>query len=139
LLSHVIRAYGQESLPTDADGTSITAVVKELLEELHESVGIGLGIEELADRHHLSRTHLEREFKRCMGIPLGQYIRTLCMERAKYWLRQPRMSVTEVAERLGFSSIHPFSVFFKRHSGLSPMAFRKGRLGESSGGNDEKR
>lgn len=138
LLVNVIRSFRDEQPgPPGEGGTAITPIVKDLLEFLHEKVAIGVQIGELAREYHLSRTHLEREFKRCIGIPLGKYMRSLCMERAKYWLQQPGASVTGVAERLGFSSIHSFSVFFKRHSGLSPQDYKKGRSGKEE--NDEKR
>lgn len=136
LLVETARTYREhEHTDEAAKGGNMSPVVKELLESLHEQVGIQVRINELASRHHLSRTHLEREFKRSVGIPLGKYMRSLCMERAKFWLQQPDQSVTGVSELLGFATIHSFSMFFKRNSGQSPQEYRNQMLKP----NDEKR
>ncbi|GBF78307.1 AraC family transcriptional regulator [Paenibacillus sp. 598K] len=129
LLVQVIRIYTRQSPDRESrSAVGMPPVVKELLEELHALEGGRSGIDALAQRHHVSRTHLEREFKRCLGLPLGRYMRELLVERAKYWLRQPGHTATEIAERLGFSGLHAFSVFFKRHTGMAPADFRKSAL-----------
>jgi len=135
LLVRVIRLYREAALPDGApeDGP-LAPAMKELLHYLHEHASIGINALDLAKRQHLSRTHLEREFKRSFGIPLGKYIRMLCTDRAKYWLTETGETITSIAERLGFSSLHAFSVFFKRQTGISPYAYR-----HPLSSNDEKR
>ena len=140
LLVLVIRSYARQSPEHESrSGIVMPPVVKELLEELHALEGGRSGIDALAKRYHVSRTHLEREFKRCLGLPLGRYMREMLVERSKYWLRQPGQTATETAERLGFSGIHAFSVFFKRHTGVAPADFRKSVHRTSSSQHDEKR
>jgi len=135
LLVRVIRLYRDAALPDGRPNEGpLAPAMKELLQYLHEHGSIGINALDLAKKHHLSRTHLEREFKRSFGIPLGKYIRTLCTDRAKYWLAESDETITSVAERLGFSSLHAFSVFFKRQTGISPYAYRR-----PFPSNDEKR
>ncbi len=135
LLVRVIRLYRDDGLPDgDPEGGPLAPAMKELLHYLHEHASIGINAMDLAKMHHLSRTHLEREFKRSFGMPLGKYVRMLCTDRAKFWLTETDDTVTAIAERLGFSSLHSFSVFFKRHTGVSPYAYRRPSLE-----NDEKR
>ncbi|MBR7098047.1 MAG: helix-turn-helix domain-containing protein, partial [Clostridia bacterium] len=40
-------------------------------------------------------------------------------------LRISKLSVGEVAEALGFSTVKSFSMFFKRNTGFTPSEFRK--------------
>ncbi|RED65303.1 helix-turn-helix transcriptional regulator [Cohnella phaseoli] len=135
LLVRVIRLYRDAALPDGGpEQGPLAPAMKELLQYLHEHASIGINALDLAKRQHLSRTHLEREFKRSFGIPLGKYIRMLCTDRAKYWLAETGETITSVAERLGFSSLHAFSVFFKRQTGISPYAYRR-----PFSPNDEKR
>lgn len=54
-----------------------------------------------------------------------KYLAAHRLERAKTLLAYSDMSVTEVAEHLGFGSIHYFSRAFKRHHGVEPSSFRK--------------
>ncbi|WP_217592106.1 AraC family transcriptional regulator [Cohnella sp. GbtcB17] len=139
LLVRVIRLYRAAALPDgdpggDPGGGPLAPAMKELLRYLHEHASIDFNATDLAKRQHLSRTHLEREFKRAFGIPLGKYVRMLCTDRAKYWLAETSETITSIAEKLGFSSLHAFSVFFKRQTGISPYAYR-----HPSSPNDEKR
>ncbi|MBW7456663.1 helix-turn-helix domain-containing protein [Paenibacillus sepulcri] len=124
MLVSVIRAYQGDGSGGHHPRT-VTPAVKTVLSHLHEYVRFHHDVRELANKVHLSRTHLEREFKRCMGVPLGHYIRSLCLDRAKYWLGESNDSVTAIAERLEFGGIHHFSLFFKRLTGISPLAYRQ--------------
>lgn len=60
-----------------------------------------------------------------MGVSLGQYLRSLRVDWARLYLRETSDSVSSVAERLHFSSIHTFSIFFKRHTGIAPQEYRR--------------
>ncbi|MFC4810629.1 AraC family transcriptional regulator [Paenibacillus sp. GCM10023250] len=96
----------------------------DVLDYLHAEVHAGHTIEGIAEKFHISRTHLAREFKRRIGIPLGEYVRNQCLDKAKHDLKETNETVSTIAEKLRFPSIHSFSLFFKRHTGLSPQAFR---------------
>lgn len=78
----------------------------------------------LARAVHLSRSHLAREFKAHLGMPLGAYARGLRIDRAKSLLGESDRTITEIAEHLGFPSIHSFSTFFKEHFGTAPRTYR---------------
>lgn len=41
-------------------------------------------------------------------------------------LSDPHLSVTEIAEQLGFADQSYLTRFFRRHTGMSPKAFRAG-------------
>ncbi|MDG0813883.1 AraC family transcriptional regulator [Cohnella rhizosphaerae] len=135
LLIRVVRLYRAAALQDGDPGDGpLAPAMKALLHYLHEHASIDFNATDLAKRQHLSRTHLEREFKRAFGMPLGKYIRMLCTDRAKYWLAETSETITSIAEKLGFSSLHAFSVFFKRQTGISPYAYR-----HPASPNDEKR
>lgn len=131
LLVNVLRLYRSAAASSRTLTDALSPVVKRILTRLHEGTGLEtsdrtdrLRIEELTGELHLSRTHLEREFRRFMGVPLGRYIRDLQLDRAKRLLKDADESVTEIAATLGYESIHAFSVFFKRGTGLSPTEYR---------------
>ena len=69
-------------------------------------------------------------FRRCFAEEMGKtplaYMTSLRIERAKNLLVQRfPISVESVAERCGFSDSFYFSKLFKKHTGLSPLAYRK--------------
>ncbi len=62
---------------------------------------------------------LSREFMRAMGETLHTYFHRCRMEKASEMLKSGS-SVTEVAEALGYTSIHPFSRAYKNFYGFPP-------------------
>jgi AraC family transcriptional regulator len=47
------------------------------------------------------------------------------MQRAKSLLANPDMSVTQVGFNLGFSDTSSFTTTFRKHTGLTPTAYRR--------------
>ena len=52
-----------------------------------------------------------------------QYCQRLKIDAAKRLIRQKRMNFTEIAESLGYSSIHYFSRHFKKQTGMTPTQY----------------
>lgn len=86
--------------------------------------------------HPINLTSLAREvcispyhFHRIMGAylnePLGTYITRQRVERAATYLQQRPVSLQELAEKVGYETPQSFSKAFKKHFGISPIAFRK--------------
>lgn len=69
-----------------------------------------------------------------MGEPLKEYFTRRRFERATQLL-EDGMSVTQIADMLGYKSIHSFSRAFTRRFGVSPLEYRKAQkesCGEST-------
>jgi AraC family transcriptional regulator len=73
----------------------------------------------------LSTYHFVRAFKRSFGLPPRRYLSSLRIERAKSLLADPAMSVTQIGFNLGFSETSSFTTTFRKHTGLTPTAFRR--------------
>ncbi len=127
LLVHVLRTYEHTIYVQEQDGAPLTLspLLRQILYHLHADAGNFRTIEDLALQVNMSRSHLTREFKRYMGVAPGQYMRVLCLNRARHYLRATPDSISSIAARLHFSSIHTFSIFFKRHTGMSPQEYRR--------------
>jgi AraC family L-rhamnose operon regulatory protein RhaS len=121
LLAATLRAYTRV---TDHAQRSLSPAVKRVLDALHAHISVRHDSATLASLAHLSRSQLDRTFKEQLGTTLGNYLRTLLLERAKYLLREGK-SVSAVADTLEFSSIHTFSIFFKRHTSVSPRTYQE--------------
>jgi AraC-like DNA-binding protein len=46
-------------------------------------------------------------------------------EAASRLLREPELSIQEIAEKLSFSDQSSFGKFFKKHTGISPLKYRQ--------------
>lgn len=81
----------------------------------------------LAREAHLSRSVFSERFSRLVGIPPMQYVTRWRMSLARSWLREERISASEAAHRLGYSSEAAFSRAFKRHLQVPPGVSRHDR------------
>lgn len=79
----------------------------------------------LANEFHISESHLSHSFKRYKNISISKYIYNAKIARAKEWLSEDRMTVTEIAEHLNYSDIYAFSHAFKLLVGMSPLEYKK--------------
>ena len=79
----------------------------------------------LANEVHLSRSVFSERFSRLVGMSPMQYVTRQRMSLACSWLREERISASEAAHRLGYSSEAAFSRAFKRHLQMPPGVFRR--------------
>jgi AraC-like DNA-binding protein len=79
----------------------------------------------LANEVHLSRSVFAERFSRLVGLPPMQYVTQWRMSLAGSWMRERRMSASEAAYRLGYSSEAAFSRAFKRYLQVPPGSFRR--------------
>ncbi len=85
----------------------------------------GLTTKEYAKLAGLSAYHFIRKFKSVTHLTPHQYKAKLLAEKATDILNDTSMSVSEVAEVLGFEDSLYFSRFYKKHTGVSPKNRRK--------------
>lgn len=84
-----------------------------------------LTIDSIAKALHVSNSHLAHTFNAVEGMSLKQYIQAERINLAKEMLRDTTLSVTEIADRLGFSSIHHLSRTFKSKTGFTPTEYSR--------------
>jgi AraC-like DNA-binding protein len=83
-------------------------------------------VSSLAKEVNLSRSVFAERFSQLVGMSPMQYVTRWRMSLARSWIREERMSASEAAYRLGYSSEAAFSRAFKRHLQLPPGAVRRG-------------
>jgi AraC-like DNA-binding protein len=86
-----------------------------------------VSLDELAAKVNLSKYHMLRIFKLFYHETPIQYHTRQRLTKARELVLYSMMPVNEIAERLGFASIHSFSRWFKNLTGVSP-AFYRGRI-----------
>ena len=84
-----------------------------------------LTLEELANLLGLSTRQTQRVLKQAFGKTYTQKLSDARMAAASQFLIQTDQSITEIAEKTGFSSIEHFSSTFHRFMGCSPREYRK--------------
>lgn len=94
------------------------------LAELH-SVGA------LADHLAISQEHLTRLFKRHVGMSPRRWLEARRIESACHLLAHSNARIEDVAGRAGYCDLPPFHRAFRRVVGMTPIAYRRMRRGDT--------
>ena len=94
-----------------------------------------ISLTSLASLVGMSKYHLSHRFRELSGTTFRNYLLEVRVERAKVLLvSNCEASISEVAQMVGFSDLPRFDKVFKRHTGLSPSAYRALAQGGTAGG-----
>jgi AraC-like DNA-binding protein len=99
-------------------------VVGAALARLHRQPARAWTIESLAAEVGTSRSVLAERFSQLVGRPPMHYLTAWRMQLATRLLADARTKVRGVAEAVGYDSEAAFSRAFKKHSGVTPAAWR---------------
>ena len=108
-----------EDLPCHFDN------IQTAVEYINRHITEDLKIDDLCAACYLSKYHFCRLFKKKIGLTVMEYILKTRITMAKELLCEAKMSVTEISEACGFSSISFFSRTFKKEVGKTPLQYKK--------------
>jgi AraC family transcriptional regulator len=83
-----------------------------------------ISLDRLAAEACLSKYHFLRLFRTAYGLSPYQYIQHLRVEKAKDLLRNPVLSVADIAGQIGFDNSQSFSRLFVQKTGVYPTEYR---------------
>jgi AraC family transcriptional regulator len=84
-----------------------------------------LSLQVLANESGYSRVHFVRMFRAATGYSPHNYLLNLRLERARELLKNPSLSLIDVALDCGFSSHSHMSRLFHKSVGVTPSAYRR--------------
>lgn len=127
--------FGQKLQPATSTSPALNAAARvtslfiELLERQFpvESPGRRLELrsaKDYADRLAVHVNHLNKVLKETMGKTTTEIISNRVAQEARILLKQTDWNISEIAYSLGFEEVAHFSNFFKKHTTLTPAAFR---------------
>lgn len=94
-------------------------------EILRQSIEYPPSLIDLAHQVGLNDCKLKQGFRQVFGTTVFGYLRACQMEHAKQLLRETDLYITEIAARVGYSSLPAFSNAFYKQVGMSPQTFRQ--------------
>ncbi len=108
---------------------SMVSLDKEFMELVIRTIQLRLHDENftvslLSDAVHMSTTHLNRKLHALINQSAGSLIRSMRLQRGFDLIKANAGSVTEIAFKVGFSSLESFSRNFKKQFGASPSEFQ---------------
>ena len=126
-LSH--REPEHESVIVDMEKVGRSTKERQALlaiEYLHENYGNSeLALKDVCEHLGMSISHFSGLFKDVTGKTFLKYLNGIRMEKAKQLLQETDLKNYEIAEKVGFSDPHYFSIAFKKLTGLTPGRYSK--------------
>lgn len=83
-----------------------------------------LSLDAMASSAYLSRFYFSRLFRSITGTSPGRFLTAIRLYKAKIFLRETDMSVTDIAYGVGYNSLGTFISRFTRSVGVSPARYR---------------
>jgi AraC-like DNA-binding protein len=96
------------------------------LRAMHGDPGHAWAVPELAALSGLSRAAFARVFQQTLGQAPMQYLTEWRMTLARDHLRSGDLTLTQIAQRTGYTSPYAFASAFRRHHGEPPGRWRQG-------------
>ncbi len=135
-LAHAIREfdYNYLSLSPQNDSNVISSgldfatknndiIILNLKDYIDSNLHRDITLKELADKVFFNPTYFVRRFKILWGVSPMKFVLNARINRAKELMLSTNLTVSEIAERCGFNSIHYFSRTFKSYEDLSPSEY----------------
>lgn len=98
--------------------------IKPVCDYIHTHLNEETDLDRLAAEMFVSRSRFNHIFKQYTGLSPVAYIKTMRIERAKQYLCDSGLKVSECAEALGFGDVNYFCRCFREVTGMSPLEFR---------------
>src|SRR5262249_2813753 len=126
LASHLVR-HDSVDPPVGRSfaGGMAPSALRRSIELMEARLDGDLRLAELAREAGLSTSHFIRSFRQRTGRTPYQFALDRRVERAQSLMRDPCISLTEVAISSGFADQHHFARVFRRITGATPSSYRR--------------
>ena len=111
--------------PDTLSGSVIHQKVSEAASYISEHYAEASSLEKVADHFYISKNYLSRIFKQVTGYTVNEYINVNRILHARRLLAESNMSITQIAEAVGYESITYFEKVFRSQTSTSPLKYRK--------------
>ncbi|MBQ2696610.1 MAG: helix-turn-helix transcriptional regulator [Clostridia bacterium] len=92
---------------------------------INQNLSVRLTVSEIAENAFVSKSTLEKRFKKELDTSVHDYINDTAMFEAGQLLSKTKLSVLSISEKFGFCDQFYFSKRFKKKFGMTPRDYRK--------------
>ena len=133
VMARLLEVLLIEALRSTASASTSSSLVRGLsdprlalaLRLMHQGPSESWTVAQLAREAAMSRSAFFERFTEAVGMAPMEYLLAWRMALAKQLLRQRDTAISDIAERIGYSSVSTFGVAFTRHVGMPPGRYSK--------------
>lgn len=104
-------------------------LIQKIQSYIQENYGdVDLTLTRVADRFNLTPNYLSIFFKENAHDTFLNYLTRLRLEEAKRLMRDTRLSISEISERVGYASANSFTRAFKKIEHVTPTQYRENSI-----------
>ena len=119
------KRYGSGAPSHHTDMAHSDTILKDFAELLVQNIRKETSVGFYAEKLCISKQYLSLIIKEKTRVTLGTIIASMRVEVASQLLRDPDLTIQQIASELSFSDQSSFGKFFKKHTGVSPLKYRQ--------------
>ncbi len=96
-----------------------------IIHYVYKNWNTNITLKSLSKLFYLSESYISTIFKQCLGISFHAFLMDLRIENACSLLTSSKMSITDIAYEVGYSSYSTFVRVFHTRKGVSPVTYRQ--------------
>ena len=117
--------YGTGSPSHHSEMKRSDGILKTFAELVTRNILTEPSLDFYAEQLCISKQYLSLIIKEKTRVTAGRILATVRTEAASKLLRDPELTIQQIAEKLSFADQSSFGKFFKKHTGMSPMRYRQ--------------
>ena len=127
ILTQIFEHFTSEESGDDIKKFSLKETDKEKIKAakkwVQENIEEHISIKELSRIVGLNESYLKRGFKEMFGITIYEFTQDERIVKSKMLLATRQFTVSEIANKMGYSCLSHFSVNFKKYTGVNPTDY----------------
>lgn len=127
ILRNVTEENGiaQSASEEDKIETASLKMIDQVINDIRNHYTEDIQLTTLATKYSVSIARLSTAIKKQIGMNFSDYVAQLRIQRAKELLADDTLSISEIAEIVGYNDYFYFIKVFKKVQGISPSKYRK--------------
>jgi len=122
---YTMLAIFMHNASKSSEQNTAATYVQKGIEYISANYSYNITVEDIADYVGLSRSHLFRSFESILGQSPKEFLTDFRMKQACYLLEHSSLSITAIANSIGFDNSLYFSKTFHKIKGMAPKEYRQ--------------
>lgn len=125
LLRYGDPARRANEISTSAQEIHAQELAEQIIQYMASNLAESISIDQLCARFAISRTKLKMIMKAKTGLGVLEFFNQLKIEQARQLIRESSIRFSDIADKLGYCSLHYFSRQFKKSTGMTPTEYAR--------------